>query len=215
VSLFNGNDLTGWKVPDGDNGHWKVIDGVIDYDAKSEAAKDKNLWSEKQFKDFNLKIDWKIKSAPYLYPDTYIIMPDGSYKKDENGQPIKFTMPDSDSGIMLRGGPQINIWCWPAGSGELWSVRLNKSVDPEVRAAAVPKVHADNNIGEWNTFDVTLKGKRVTVMLNGKLVIDNALIPEIGERGPIGLQHHGRWDGTKWSGPPSLMQFRNIYIKEL
>ena len=37
ASLFNGKDLTGWRVPEGDNGHWKVVDGVIDYDAESEA----------------------------------------------------------------------------------------------------------------------------------------------------------------------------------
>jgi hypothetical protein len=215
VSLFNGKDLSEWKIPDGDNGHWKVIDSVIDYDARSEAKGDKNLWTKKEFKDFILRIDWRIKEAPYLYPDTYIIMPDGSYKTDEKGKPIKFSIPDSDSGIMLRGGPQINIWCWPVGSGELWSVRLNKDAAPEVRAAAVPKVHADRNIGEWNTFEITLKGKRVNVVLNGKQVIENALIPEIGERGPIGLQHHGRWENGKWTGPPSLMQFRNIFVKEL
>ena len=39
--LFNGKDLAGWKVPEGDNGHWKVVDGVIDYDARSEATGDK------------------------------------------------------------------------------------------------------------------------------------------------------------------------------
>ena len=43
TSLFNGKDLTHWKVPAGDNGHWKVLDGVIDYDARSEAPGDKNL----------------------------------------------------------------------------------------------------------------------------------------------------------------------------
>ncbi len=37
VALFNGKDLTGWSVPEGDGGHWKVADGVIDYDAQSEA----------------------------------------------------------------------------------------------------------------------------------------------------------------------------------
>src|SRR5262245_8167444 len=42
VSLFNGRDLTGWKIPAGDNGHWKVIDGVIDYDALSEASSQKH-----------------------------------------------------------------------------------------------------------------------------------------------------------------------------
>ena len=48
VSLFNGKDLTGWKIPEGDGGHWKVVDGVIDYDAESEAKGDKALWSDRR-----------------------------------------------------------------------------------------------------------------------------------------------------------------------
>ena len=52
--LFNGKDLTGWKIPEGDNGHWSVIDEVIDYDARSEAKGDKNLWTEKKYKDFKI-----------------------------------------------------------------------------------------------------------------------------------------------------------------
>src|SRR5882762_4444175 len=54
ISLFNGKDLRGWKVPAGDNGHWKVVDGVIDYDAQSEAAGDKSLWSDREYGDFIL-----------------------------------------------------------------------------------------------------------------------------------------------------------------
>ncbi len=54
-----------------------------------------------------------------------------------------------------------------------------------------------------------------TVVLNGKRVIDNAQMPGIAAEGPVGLQHHGgKKDGT-WAGPPSLVQFKNIYIKEL
>src|SRR5262245_40076638 len=50
TSLFNGKDLSGWKIPTGDNGHWKVMDGVIDYDAESEStAADKSLWSDKSY----------------------------------------------------------------------------------------------------------------------------------------------------------------------
>ena len=50
VALFNGRDLSGWKVPAGDNGHWKVIDGAIDCDAQSESKiADKSLWSEREF----------------------------------------------------------------------------------------------------------------------------------------------------------------------
>src|SRR5687768_11538912 len=194
VSLFNGRDFSGWKVPDGDNGHWKIADGVIDYDARSETSGQKHLWTEKEYGDFTLLIDWRLKSAPFQYRGP-IVLPDGSEKLDENGKPIVIEFPDADSGILLRGGPQINIWCWPVGSGELWSVRRNKSLPPELRAAATPKLHADRHIGHWNTFEITLVGQQVSIRLNGHQVIDRATIPEIAPRGPIGLQHHGNWNG--------------------
>src|SRR4029079_5157947 len=60
--LFNGKDFTGWKVPPGDNGHWKIVNGLIDYDAKSEAKGDKSLWTEKKYKDFVLLVDWRLKT---------------------------------------------------------------------------------------------------------------------------------------------------------
>src|SRR2546421_329946 len=82
VSLFNGKDLSGWKVPPGDNGHWKVKDGVIDYDARSEGTGDKCLWSEKSFRDFVLKIDWRLKDEPGFKNSVPVILPDGSHKKD-------------------------------------------------------------------------------------------------------------------------------------
>ena len=214
TSLFNGRDLSGWKVPEGDNGHWKVLDGVIDYDARSEAAGDKHLWTAKSYRNFVLRIDWRLKSAPFQYKGR-IILPDGSEKLDEKGKPIIVEFPDSDSGILLRGGPQVNIWCWPVGSGELWSVRRDMKLPPETRAAATPKLHADRNIGEWNTFEITLRGDRATIALNGRKVIDNAQLPGIAEAGPIGLQHHGRFDNGRWTGPPSLVQFRNVFIGEL
>jgi hypothetical protein len=191
-----------------------VLDGVIDYDARSEASGDKNLWTEKHYRNFVLRIDWRFKTAPFQYKGR-IILPDGSEKLDETGKPVVIEFPDADSGILLRGGPQINIWCWPVGSGELWSVRRDMKQPPEVRAAATPKLHADRHIGEWNTFEITLIGDRVNILLNGKKVIENARVPRIAESGPIGLQHHGAWRDGKWTGPPSLIQFRNVFIKEL
>src|SRR6058998_1631516 len=77
VSLFNGKDFTGWKVPEGDNGHWKVVDGVIDYDAKSEAKGDKSLWSDKSYRDFVLKVDWRLKKEPGVKHEVDVIGPDG------------------------------------------------------------------------------------------------------------------------------------------
>jgi len=200
--LFNGKDFAGWQVPEGDNGHWKVIDGVIDYDAMSEARGNKSLWTKESFGDYALHVEWRFKKTSGLYPMP-TILPDGSYKTDADGNVIKTPTPNADSGILLRGktGGQANLWCWPVGSGELWSVRNDKSLSPEQRAAAVPRVRAD----------------KVTVMLNGQIVIENAQIPGIEESGPIGLQHHGGIDPrTGEYGPASsLIQFRNIWIKRL
>jgi hypothetical protein len=218
VSLFNGKNFDGWKVPEGDNGHWKVIDGAIDYDAQSEATGDKSLWSEKDYGDFVLRVDWRIKETPYVNPRVPIIRWDGTHKKDADGNEIRISVPDSDSGIFLRGEgkSQINIWCWPIGSGEVYGYRMDKNMPPAVRAGVTPKMNADKDIGEWNTFEITMKGDRLSVKVNGKQVLANAQLPGIPSRGPIALQHHGGKDKEgNWRSPPSLVQFRNIAIKEL
>lgn len=217
VSLFNGRDFSGWKVPVGDGGHWKILDGVIDYDAESEAKEDKNLWSERQYGDFTLQVDWRIKETPYVNPNVPYILPDGTHAKDLTGKPMRMALPDSDSGILLRGQgkSQINIWCWPAGSGEVYGYRMDRNMPPEVRAGVTPRTQADKPVGEWNRFEITMRGDRVTVLLNGVKVLDNAQLPGIPASGPIGLQHHGGKRDGKWAGPPSLVQFRNIFIKEL
>ena len=215
-SLFNGSDFTNWKLPDGDNGHWKIKDGVIDYDAESE-AQDKNLWTDKEYNDFILYVDWRIKETPWKNQNVPLILPSGLHKLDENGKPISMTLPDSDSGIILRGVGkcQANIWCWPIGSGEVYGYRMDEKMPPEVRRGVTPKVNADKNIGEWNTFKITMKSNRMTVELNGINIIENALLPELPEKGRIALQHHGSKKDGEWVSPPSLVQFRRIYIKEL
>jgi hypothetical protein len=218
TSLFNGKDLTGWKVPAGDNGHWKVVDGVIDYDAESEApGNDKSLYSEREFANFVLRVDWRIKSTPYINPGVPIILPSGLHKKDADGKEIRTSVPDSDSGIYLRGTSkaQVNIWGWPIGSGEVYGYRMDDKMPPEVRAGVTPKRIADRDIGAWNTFEITMRGDRLTVVLNGEEVISNAQLPDIPARGAIALQHHGSKKGGVWVSPPSLVQFRNISIKEM
>jgi Domain of Unknown Function (DUF1080) len=216
TSLFNGKDFANWKIPAGDNGHWKIVDGVIDYDAESEAEQ-KDLWSEKSYKNFELYVDWRIKETPWKNQNVPLILPSGLHKKNEKGEPITMVVPDSDSGILLRGVGkcQANIWNWPIGSGEVYGYRMDEKMPPEVRRGVTPKVNADKNIGEWNTFKITMKADRMTVELNGIVVIENALLPAIPESGPIGLQHHGSKKDGDWNSPPSLVQFKNIYIKEL
>ena len=217
TSLFNGEDLSGWTIPEGDNGHWKVVDGVIDYDAESEAEGDKNLWSENEYGDFVLRLEWRIKETPFVNKNATIVLPDGSNKLDENGEVIRIAVPDSDSGIYVRGTSkaQINIWGWPVGSGEVYGYRMDSELPAEVRAGVTPSMHADRNIGEWNEFEITMEGDRLSVELNGHMVLDNAQLPGVDERGPIALQHHGSKQDGEWVSPPSLVQFRNIAIREL
>jgi Domain of Unknown Function (DUF1080) len=217
VSLFNGKDFSGWKVPEGDGGHWKILDGVIDYDAESEAKGDKSLYTERQFGDFVLHVEWRIKETPYVNPNVPYILPDGNHAKDIQGKEMRMSLPDSDSGIILRGSgkSQINIWCWPIGSGEMYGYRMDRKQPPEVRAGATPRTQADKPVGEWNHYEITLRGDRVSVQLNGVKVIDNAQMPGIPPQGPIGLQHHGGKRDGKWNSPPALLQFKNIFVKEL
>jgi len=215
--LFNGTNLDGWSVPEGDNGHWQVVNGTIDYDAESESEGDKCLWTEKQYANFILKLDWRIKKTVGLY-DVPIVLSDGTYLKDAADQNITIKMPNADSGVLLRGSPrsQVNIWCWPVGSGEVYSYRNSKQTPADVRAAVTPRLNADNPVGEWNQFVIIMVGDRLTVLLNNIMVLENAQLPDVPQRGPIGLQHHGgRREDGKLSPASSLMQFRNIWVKEL
>jgi hypothetical protein len=216
TTLFNGRDFSGWKVPAGDNGHWRIVDGVIDYDAESE-AKEKDLWTERTYRDFTLRVDWRIKSTPYVNPNVPIIRFDGTHKKDAAGREITIPVSDSDSGIFLRGSSkaQVNIWSWPIGSGEVYGYRMDAKMPPAVRAAVTPKGNADHDIGAWNTFEITMRGSRLDVVLNGEHVVVGAELPGVPSEGPIALQHHGAKKDGVWVSPPSLVQFRNISIKEL
>jgi len=218
VSIFNGADLSGWIVPEGDNGHWKVVNGVIDYDAASEATgSDKNLWTKEEYGDFVLMLDWRIKHTTGTYPIP-IVLPDGSHLKDAAGKDIVLELPNADSGVYVRGSSkaQLNIWCWPVGSGEVYGYRMDQKQPPEVRAGVTPRINADKPVGEWNTFIITMVGDRLTVILNNQTVLANAQLPSVPPTGKLALQHHGgrAKDGSLLRAS-SVMQFRNIYIRKL
>ncbi len=216
IKLFNGKDFTNWTGAE-KNGvkFWRIVDGVIDCDA--EKGKGSSLTSKKEYGDYILQVDWRFKGTAGKPYQCKIILPDGSYKKDKAGKVISVPTANADSGIYFRGTgqSQINIWCWPVGSGELWSFRKNKSA--EVRAGCVPKVKADKPLGHWNKFIITAKGETLTVQLNDKTVIDNVTLPGVGKTGKIVLQHHGGYNAKSksWSPASSLIQFRNIWIKPL
>ena len=193
TALFNGKDLTGWQglveLPKREKlaadpeklaaaqkeanekflPHWTVVDGALHYDGKGQS-----LQTAKDYKDFDLWVDYKIG-------------------------------PKGDSGIYLRGTPQVQIWD-PAfnkvGSGGLYNNKENPNN---------PLKCADKPAGEWNTLHIIMKGDKVTVYLNGELVVDNVTMENYWDRtkpiapvGPIELQHHG-----------ATLEFKNIYVKEL
>lgn len=212
--LFNGTNLDGWMVQQPANQDWQVVDGVIDCNPH-EGNGDKNLWTTKSFGDFELLVDWRIKESPYINRAAKIILPNGTYKKDNTGKDVLIEVPNTDSGIFLRGQhkSQVNIWCWPIGSGEVWGYRTDPTFSSEVHAGVTPKVKADRPIGQWNTFHIIMKGDYLTVVLNDKLVLNNAQLPGVPAQGPIALQHHGDRKDGEWGA--SFLQFRRIYIKEL
>jgi hypothetical protein len=203
--MYTGIDLAGWRDDPGHKGHWKPKDWVLDYDGKSE-AKDKNLWTEKEYGDFVLIADWRLSGEPKkrLRP---VILPTGDLARNKDGELREKEVPDAgDSGIYLRGRAksQVNIWCWPAGSGEVYGYRTDAKQPAAVRAGVTPKARADRKPGEWNRFVITMKGDRLTVVLNGQTVIENAQLPDVPARGKIALQHHG-----------DPVEFANIFIREL
>ncbi len=204
-TLYTGVDFTGWKYPDGHEGHWAAKNWRIDYDGKS-TAKNKSLWTEEEFGDFVLICDWRFTRKPQKRARP-VILPSGEYAVDENGKRQTAEVLDGgDSGIYLRGSSksQINIWCWPIGSGEVWGYRNDAKLPAEVRRGVTPRVRADHPVGKWNRFVITMRGDRLTVDLNGQRVLENARLPGVPARGPIALQHHG-----------DPIQFANILIREL
>jgi hypothetical protein len=110
-----------------------------------------------------------------------------------------------DSGIYVRGTPQIQIWDpnhWKIGSGGLYNNKKNPSQPSKI---------ADNPIGDWNTFHIKMVDEKVWVWLNKELVVDAVVLENFWERdkpiyktGQIELQHHG-----------NTLYFRNVFIREL
>lgn len=208
VPLYTGLDLAGWRRVDGQEGHWQPHDWILHYDGQCAAAtpRDKHLWTEKEYGDFELIVDWRLPAKPVKkqYP---VVLPSGDELLDPQGQVVMREVDDAgNSGILLRGNEdaQINICCYPVGSGEITAFRTNKALPAEVRAAVTPRKVADAPLGRWNRFHITLRQDRVTVVLNGEMIIENAQLPGLPARGPIGLQHH-----------ETVVEFANLFIREL
>lgn len=203
--LYNGLDLTGWQQTPDVLAHWKAADWILEHDG-GRGDTEPHLWSEEEFGDFILVADWRWVAKP-KEADLPVVLADGSRPTNADGTPQTRRVPDAgDSGIYLRGNDrsQVNIWCWPVGSGEVYGYREDASLPADVRAALTPRMNADRPIGEWNRFIITLRGDRLTVVLNDQTVIENARLPGIPPKGRLALQHHG-----------APIQFANLFIKRL
>lgn len=218
-ALFNGKDLTGWQ-------------GNIDMKQRATLPKEKLAELLKQ-RTRTAQEHWSVKDGAifcdgkggvslqtvkdYGNFELYV-----DWKIEKNG----------DSGIYLRGQPQVQVWDSDnspgarnedksTGSGGLWNNPLPpdaaKSTDLAVKRKAgqkigkIPLKKADKPVGEWNTFHIVMVGDEVTIKLNGELIVEKAKLPNYFERGkplpatgPIELQFHG-----------DPLWFRNIYVKEL
>lgn len=218
TALFNGKDLTGWRG--GDTFDHRVLLAMAPAERTAKIAE----WTK------SLTEPGK-DGKPHWRAENGVLENDGSGRyatteKDYGDFELMLEYKiekGADSGVYLRGAPQVQIWDtaipdtkdigYAKGSGGLWN---NAKGSP----GQEPLVKADNPIGQWNHLRVVMVGSRVSVWLNKKLVVDHAILentyynkankvkPEnwlpIPPRGPIELQTHG--GATSW---------RNIYLREI
>ncbi len=199
TSLFNGSDLSGWK-------------GLVGNPKTRAAMSAEELAAAQKQADENMRAHWKVEDGVLVF--------------DGKGQSL-CTVEDygdfelyvdwkilagGDSGIYLRGSPQVQIWDTEFegyfrhgaenGSGAFWNNQNNPRF---------PLVKADKPVGNWNTFFIRMVGERATIKLNGQLVADNVVLENVWDRslpiyprGQIELQNHG-----------NTLYFRNIYVREI
>lgn len=223
TALFNGRDLSGfygWGTRDPRDLAKLSPAEAADYKKKSiEGGADPK---GRPIRD-HLNAHWRVENGELVNDGTGLY---ATTEKDFGDFEllVDYKMqPKGDSGIYLRGVPQVQIWDYtendaaavglgkPKGSGGLWN---NSPGAP----GKDPLVLADKPFGEWNHFRIVMKGERVSVWLNEKLVVDDAVMENYFEkkkdsegkripifaRGPIQLQTHG-----------SEIRWKNIFIKEL
>lgn len=195
TSLSNGKDLSGWK-------------GLVGNPKSRAAMSTEELAAAQEKADESMRAHWSVQEGVLVFDgkgqSLCTVKDYGNFELYVDWK-IKAK---GDSGIYLRGSPQVQIWD-PSdgernavGSGGLFNNQKHPSK---------PLVVADNPIGEWNTFYIKMVGEKVTVKLNGKLVVDNVVLENYWERdkpiyetGQIELQNHG-----------NTLYFRNVFVKEL
>ncbi len=197
VSLFNGKDLTGWK-------------GLVENPIKRAEMSEEELAKKQAEANAAMTEFWSVKDGVLWFNGKgHNLCTDKKYGDFEMLVDWRISK-RGDSGIYLRGTPQVQVWDptqedkprAKVGSGGLFNNKINMDK---------PLVVADNPIDNWNTFHITMVGEKVTVYLNGQLVVDNVTLENYWDRSQpifateqIELQSHG-----------DALGFRDIYVKEI
>ena len=202
TALFNEKNLSGWwGLKTEDPVKWKALSA--DKLAEKKAASLKDIAQH-----WSVNGEELVNDGHGLYLSTQKNYGDFEFLVDYK------TVPKADSGIYLRGIPQVQIWDSTEeakfnigankGSGGLWN---NSKGAP----GKDPLVLADKPFGQWNSFRIIMVGERVSVWLNGKLLVDHARMEnyfnrkgQIPRTGPIQLQTHG-----------GEIRWRNVFIREI
>ena len=196
VPMFNGKDLSGWQ-------------GLVENPVARSKMKPAELAKKQVEANKKMIENWSVKDGCIWFNgngDNLCSIKD--YGDVEMLVDWKITK-KGDSGIYLRGSPQVQIWDTSrvdvgaqVGSGGLYNNTKNERNPLKV---------ADNPIGDWNSFRIIMIGEKVSVWLNGILVVDNVTLENYWDRkipifpkGPIELQAHG-----------TDLAFRDIFVKEI
>ncbi len=178
VALFNGEDLAGWK-------------GLVANPKKRAGMSSEQLGAAQAQADEKMRAHWSVADGILYfdgkgshlcttkdYGDFEMLL---DWKIEKGG----------DSGIYLRGSPQVQIWD-PALNDVYSGGLYNNQAGP-----SQPLVNADAPVGEWNNFEIKMIKDRVTVRLNGQIVVDNVVMENYWDRnipiypsGQIELQSH-------------------------
>ncbi|HPY67228.1 MAG TPA: DUF1080 domain-containing protein [Bacteroidales bacterium] len=196
VKIFNGFDLTGWQ-------------GLVENPVVRARMKPEELARKQAEADKKLALNWSVKDECIIFSgegdNLCSVKEYGNFELLVDWKISK----GGDSGIYLRGSPQVQIWDIQRtdsgveiGSGGLYNNEKNISNPLKV---------ADNPAGEWNSFRILMIGEKVSVWLNGELVVDDVTMENYWDRsipifpkGPVELQAHG-----------TDLAFRDIYIREI
>jgi len=196
VAIFDGESLDGWK-------------GLVGNPLTRAEMSPDELVAKQTEADDAVRRHWRVEDGELVNdgggPHLCTVR---DYRDFELRLDWKIT-PGADSGIYLRGSPQVQIWdpvngidAARVGSGGLYNNQEHRST---------PLLRADKPAGEWNTFHIRMIGERVTVKLNGQLVVDDVPMENYWDRarpifpeGQIELQTHG-----------GEIRLRNIYLREI